>query len=64
MARLIRHDAVGPIEVTPQEKSVWICACGLSKNPPYCDGSHKLAKQQEAEGKLYTYDGDTAKEAD
>lgn len=19
----------------------WICSCGLSKNFPYCDGSHK-----------------------
>ena len=23
------------------EKSYWWCACGRSKNQPYCDGSHK-----------------------
>lgn len=64
MARLIKKDAVGPIEVPPQEKSVWICACGLTKNEPFCDGSHKACKQQEEEGKLYRYDGDTATEVD
>jgi CDGSH-type Zn-finger protein len=60
MARMIRHDATGPIEVPPQEKSVWICACGLSQNLPHCDGSHKLCKQDggEEEGKLYIYNAD------
>jgi CDGSH-type Zn-finger protein len=23
-------------------KDYWWCACGLSKNQPFCDGSHKL----------------------
>jgi CDGSH-type Zn-finger protein len=64
MARMIRHEATGPIEVPPQDKSVWICACGLTKDAPFCDGSHKLAKQQEEAGKVYVYDGETAKEAD
>ncbi len=64
MARLILHEATGPIEVPPQEKSVWICACGLSKNPPFCDGNHKLCKQQEEGGKLYRYDGDKAVEVE
>jgi len=54
MARLIRHDATGPIEVKPGEKSAWICACGLSQNLPLCDGSHKKLKQEEA-GKCYVY---------
>ncbi len=55
MPRLIRHDATGPIEVKPQEKSVWICACGLTQNLPYCDGSHKPTRQEEP-GKCYLYD--------
>jgi CDGSH-type Zn-finger protein len=29
--------------------------CGLSKNQPYCDGSHKHTKE-EAEGQVYEYD--------
>ena len=64
MARMIRHEATGPIEVPPQEKSVWICACGLTKNFPFCDGSHKLCKKQEEDGKVYIYDGETANEVD
>ena len=62
MARLIKHTAVGPVEVPASEKSTWVCMCGLSKDYPRCDGSHKLAKQQEAEGKVYCYDGDAASE--
>ncbi len=58
MPRLIRHDATGPIEVPPQEKSVWICACGLTQNAPFCDGAHKLCRKHEEDGKLYTYDKD------
>ncbi len=64
MARLIRHDATGPYEVKPSDKSTWICMCGLSKDYPLCDGAHKLCRQQEADGKLYTYEDDVAKELD
>lgn len=36
-----------PIPVKVEEgKDYWWCACGLSKNQPFCDGSHK------AEGKF------------
>jgi CDGSH-type Zn-finger protein len=54
MGRMVYHEATGPTEVKPQEKSVWICACGLSQNLPHCDGSHKKARQEEA-GKLCIY---------
>ena len=55
MPRLIRHDATGPIKIEPQDKPVWVCACGLTKNAPFCDGSHKACKS-EAQGKVYEYD--------
>lgn len=59
MARMVRFEATGPIEVPPQDKSVWICGCGLSQNWPYCDGSHKACRKQETDGgKLYVYDKD------
>ncbi len=54
MAREIRIERDGPYEVTPQPKSVWICGCGLSRNLPYCDGSHAQARQEEP-GKLCRY---------
>jgi CDGSH-type Zn-finger protein len=55
MARLVRHDADGPIRIDPQDKPVFICGCGLTKNFPFCDGSHKNCKAEEP-GKLYVYD--------
>jgi CDGSH-type Zn-finger protein len=36
----IAQKAPIPIEVEAG-KSYWWCACGLSKNQPFCDGSHK-----------------------
>lgn len=62
MARLIKHTATGPIEIKPSAESTWVCMCGLSRDYPRCDGSHKLARQQEQEGKVYRFDGDTAVE--
>jgi len=31
--------------------------CGLSKNQPFCDGSHKKTRDEE-EGKIYEYDAE------
>jgi CDGSH-type Zn-finger protein len=31
----------GPYAVTLEAGTYWWCACGRSKNQPYCDGSHK-----------------------
>ena len=55
MSRHIHHDATGPRELKPQDKSVWVCMCGLSQDLPLCDGSHKLTKLEEA-GKCHVYD--------
>ncbi len=57
MPRLIRHEATGPIELKPQEKSAWICACGLSQALPLCDGSHKVTKAEDPT-KCCVYDKD------
>jgi CDGSH-type Zn-finger protein len=59
MARLVKHVRNEPYEVKVEgaEKSVWICACGLSQDKPYCDGSHKRARD-EGEGEIYLYDAE------
>jgi CDGSH-type Zn-finger protein len=30
-----------PLVTTLEPGEYWWCACGLSKDQPYCDGSHK-----------------------
>ena len=57
MARLVKKDATGPLEIKVGGESKWICMCGLSKNQPYCDGSHKQTAGEQP-GKLYRYKDD------
>jgi CDGSH-type Zn-finger protein len=56
MRKVLKSDQQ-PLEIKPQEKSVWICLCGLSKNQPFCDGSHKKIAGEEA-GRTYEYDAE------
>ena len=55
MARIVKRTPQEPTKFVIDGKEQWFCKCGLSKNQPYCDGSHKLTRGEEP-GKLYWYD--------
>lgn len=62
MARIIRNDRTEPYRIDPADfpkdgKAIWICGCGLTGKPPYCDGSHKACRQEEP-GQVYLYGPD------
>jgi CDGSH-type Zn-finger protein len=58
MARLVVHTAKQPHPVTtPKGDTVYVCLCGLSKNYPLCDGSHRKAADEQ-DGVIYIYNQD------
>lgn len=57
MPRLVKHDKTGPYKIDEGQAKfpIWICGCGLSKNKPLRDGTHKKTRDEGADG-VYVYD--------
>ena len=55
MARIVKRTHSEPYKLVIGGEEQYLCRCGLSRNQPFCDGSHKLARNEET-GKLYWYD--------
>jgi CDGSH-type Zn-finger protein len=55
MARIVKRTYSEPYKLVVGGAEKYICRCGLSKNQPFCDGSHKLTRNEDP-GKLYWYD--------
>jgi CDGSH-type Zn-finger protein len=57
LARLVKKEYKGPLEIKVGTNSMWICMCGLSSNQPFCDESHKKTADEE-DNKTYAYERD------
>ena len=55
LARLVKKEDKGPLEIKVGTESVLICMCGLSSNQPFCDDSHKKTEDEE-NNKTYAYE--------
>ena len=57
VVRLVKLAGKAPKIITENEAQfpIGICTCGLSKNFPFCDGSHKRTEDEES-GVVYIYD--------
>ena len=55
MARIAKRTRGGPYPVTIGGETKYICGCGLSNTQPFCNGTHKISREEDP-SKLYWYD--------
>ena len=57
MTRIIEQSETSPIAVAKDSvpgSHIHVCRCGLTRNAPLCDGSHRVARNETA-GSLVRY---------
>ena len=58
MPRYVYVPREGPVAIPPQARKIWICGCGLTRDFPFCDGSHAQTRSEVPERPpVYDVDG-------
>ena len=61
MSRIVLHERDRPYLVKVGDQELHLCACGLSSNKPYCDGTHKKTLDEKDGVYLYDHEGKRTK---
>ncbi|MCI2412432.1 MAG: CDGSH iron-sulfur domain-containing protein [Candidatus Thermoplasmatota archaeon] len=61
MSRIVLHEKDRPYVIKAGDQELHICACGLSGNKPYCDGSHKKTLDEKEGVFMYDHEGNRTK---
>jgi CDGSH-type Zn-finger protein len=60
MARVVKRTRGGPYPVTVGGETKYICGCGLSNTQPFCNGTHKISREEDPTSSIGTTSKATA----